>query len=128
MRRRRSTRTGGTPCSPSAGARRRRSTRGRSPRPPCARPRRHRALEDLLGSGAVLSALSALGPHEPTPEARAAATLWEATEAPASVLRRCDSGRELYEYGYPQDVAVAAEVDTSETVPVLTDGAFLEAP
>ncbi|MFF3314569.1 2-phosphosulfolactate phosphatase [Streptomyces sp. NPDC003035] len=86
------------------------------------------ALEDLLGAGAVLSALSALGPYEPTPEARAAATLWEATEDPASVLRRCDSGRELYEYGYPQDVAVAAEVDTSETVPVLTDGAFLEAP
>jgi 2-phosphosulfolactate phosphatase len=86
------------------------------------------ALEDLLGAGAVLAALCALGPYEPTPEARAAATLWEATEDPASMLRRCDSGRELYEYGYPQDVAVAAEVDTSETVPVLTDGAFLEAP
>ncbi|MFD7319843.1 2-phosphosulfolactate phosphatase [Streptomyces sp. NPDC059875] len=86
------------------------------------------ALEDLLGAGAVLSALCALGPYDLTPEARAAATLWEATEDPAAVLHRCDSGRELYEYGYPQDVAVAAEVDTSETVPVLTDGVFLEAP
>lgn len=86
------------------------------------------ALEDLLGAGAVLSALRALGPYELTPEARAAATLWEATEDPVAVLHDCDSGRELYEYGYPQDVAVAAEVDTSETVPVLTDGAFLEAP
>ncbi|MET9433855.1 2-phosphosulfolactate phosphatase [Streptomyces sp. NPDC006551] len=86
------------------------------------------ALEDLLGAGAVLSALCALGPYELTPEARAAATLWEVTEDPVAVLHRCDSGRELYEYGYPRDVAVAAEVDTSETVPVLTDGAFLEAP
>ncbi|WP_137992240.1 2-phosphosulfolactate phosphatase [Streptomyces vilmorinianum] len=84
------------------------------------------ALEDLLGAGAVLSALAALGPYALTPEARAAATLWEATDDPAAVLHRCDSGRELYEYGYPQDVAVAAEADTSETVPVLRDGAFQE--
>ncbi|MGW0464897.1 hypothetical protein ACWDX6_06430 [Streptomyces sp. NPDC003027] len=42
-------------------------------------------------------------------------------------LHRGDPGRELYEYGYPRDVAVAAGADTSETVPVLTDGAFLEA-
>ncbi|MFD9030036.1 2-phosphosulfolactate phosphatase [Streptomyces sp. NPDC059567] len=86
------------------------------------------ALEDLLGAGGVLSALCALGSYALTPEARAAATLWEATEDPVAELHRCASGRELYEYGYPQDVAVAAEVDTSETVPVLTDGAFLEAP
>ncbi|MGW6569594.1 2-phosphosulfolactate phosphatase [Streptomyces sp. NPDC054975] len=86
------------------------------------------ALEDLLGAGAVLSALCALGAYELTAEARAAATLWEATKDPVAELHRCDSGRELYEYGYPQDVAVAAEVDTSETVPVLRDGAFQETP
>ncbi|MFG2868465.1 2-phosphosulfolactate phosphatase [Streptomyces sp. NPDC048338] len=86
------------------------------------------ALEDLLGAGAVLSALCAEGDAAVlTPEARAAATLWEATEDPAAVVHHCDSGRELYEYGYPQDVAVATEVDTSHTVPVLTDGAFQEA-
>ncbi|MEU4266537.1 2-phosphosulfolactate phosphatase [Streptomyces sp. NPDC026092] len=86
------------------------------------------ALEDLLGAGAVLSALRGLGPYALTPEARAAATLWEATEDPVAELHGCASGRELYEYGYPQDVAVAAEVDTSETVPVLRDGAFQETP
>ncbi|MFF9012709.1 2-phosphosulfolactate phosphatase [Streptomyces sp. NPDC014870] len=86
------------------------------------------ALEDLLGAGAVLSALRGLGPYALTPEARAAATLWEATEDPVAELHRCASGRELYEYGYPQDVAVAAEADTSETVPVLRDGAFQETP
>lgn len=50
-----------------------------------------------------------------------------ASEDRVAVVRRRDSGRELYEYGYPQDVAVATEADTSHTVPVLTDGAFQEA-
>lgn len=83
------------------------------------------ALEDLLGAGAVLAALA--GPGVPTPEATAAATLWTATEDPVAALHGCDSGRELYEYGFPQDVAVAAEIDSSTTVPVLVDGAFQEA-
>lgn len=51
-----------------------------------------------------------------------------ATEEPVATLHGCDSGRELYEYGFPQDVGVAAEIDSSTTVPVLVDGAFQEAP
>ncbi|MGW4778328.1 2-phosphosulfolactate phosphatase [Streptomyces filamentosus] len=87
------------------------------------------ALEDHLGAGAVLDALRALAPGlHPTPEATAAATLWAATGDPAAALHGCASGRELYEYGYPQDVEVAAETDASTAVPVLTDGAFTEAP
>ncbi|MFF9341171.1 2-phosphosulfolactate phosphatase [Streptomyces sp. NPDC014773] len=87
------------------------------------------ALEDLLGAGAVLDALRALAPGLPlTPEATAAATLWAATEDPVAALRGCDSGRELYEYGHPQDVEAAAELDASAVVPVLVDGAFQEAP
>ncbi|WP_329620251.1 2-phosphosulfolactate phosphatase [Streptomyces sp. NBC_01255] len=84
------------------------------------------ALEDLLGAGAVLSALARTG-GTASPEASAAATLWAATEDPVAALHGCDSGRELYEYGFPQDVAVAAEIDSSTTVPVLVDGAFQEA-
>ncbi|MFG3041606.1 2-phosphosulfolactate phosphatase [Streptomyces sp. NPDC048330] len=83
------------------------------------------ALEDLLGAGAVLAALAGRG--TPTPEATAAAALWSATEDPVAALHGCDSGRELYAYGYPQDVEVAAETDSSTTVPVLVDGAFQEA-
>ncbi|MFC9265891.1 2-phosphosulfolactate phosphatase [Streptomyces hydrogenans] len=87
------------------------------------------ALEDHLGAGAVLDALRALAPGLPlTPEATAAATLWAATEDPVAALHGCDSGRELYEYGYPRDVEVAAELDASTAVPVLVDGAFQEAP
>ncbi|MFB6842503.1 2-phosphosulfolactate phosphatase [Streptomyces sp. NPDC056361] len=86
------------------------------------------ALEDLLGAGAVLAGLAGLAGTGPmTPEATAAATLWSATKDPVAALHGCDSGRELYEYGYPQDVAVAAETDSSTTVPVLVDGAFQEA-
>ncbi|MFI8826353.1 2-phosphosulfolactate phosphatase [Streptomyces sp. NPDC053431] len=85
------------------------------------------ALEDLLGAGAVLDALRAAG-RTLTPEATAAATLWAATVDPVAALHGCDSGRELYEYGYPQDVEVAAEIDSSTVVPVLVDGAFQEAP
>ncbi|MDV5149436.1 2-phosphosulfolactate phosphatase [Streptomyces sp. SBC-4] len=86
------------------------------------------ALEDLLGAGAVLCALAGTGTGgTPSPEASAAATLWAATQDPVAALHGCDSGRELYEYGFPQDVAVAAEIDSSTTVPVLVDGAFQEA-
>lgn len=85
------------------------------------------ALEDLLGAGAVLAALAGTGNGVPTPEASAAATLWAATDDPVAALHGCDSGRELYEYGFPQDVAVAGEIDSSTTVPVLVDGAFQEA-
>ncbi|MGW0119352.1 2-phosphosulfolactate phosphatase [Streptomyces sp. NPDC003327] len=88
------------------------------------------ALEDLLGAGAVLSALRRTGAPAltPTPEANAAAALWDATDDPVAALHGCDSGRELYEYGCPQDVEVAAEIDASTAVPVLVDGAFQEAP
>ncbi|WP_282695881.1 2-phosphosulfolactate phosphatase [Streptomyces sp. CC208A] len=86
-------------------------------------------LEDHLGAGAVLDALRTLAPgHHLTPEATAAATPWAATDDPVAALHGCDSGRELYEYGYPQDVEVAAETDASTAVPVLVDGAFTEAP
>ncbi|MEV4945313.1 hypothetical protein [Streptomyces sp. NPDC053755] len=92
---------------------------GLSPRP---------APAGLLGADAVPSGPRARGPYDLTPRARAAATPWEATADPAAELHRRASGRELYEYGHPQDVAVAAEADTSETVPVPRDGAFQETP
>ncbi|MEU8520916.1 hypothetical protein [Streptomyces sp. NBC_01216] len=44
-----------------------------------------------------------------------------------ALVRPSAPGRELYEYGYPQDVAVAAGADAPDTVPVPTDGACQEA-
>jgi 2-phosphosulfolactate phosphatase len=78
------------------------------------------AVEDLWGAGGFLSAL---GQDDLSPEARAAVAAYGAVadELP-ELLRECAGGRELTQYGYPEDVAIAAEVDESTSVPVLVDG------
>ena len=42
----------------------------------------------------------------------------------SDALGACASGRELVEQGWPQDVEVAAELDQSDAVPVLREGAY----
>ncbi|MEU2429304.1 2-phosphosulfolactate phosphatase [Streptomyces sp. NPDC007861] len=92
------------------------------------------ALEDQLGAGAVISMrrdLGDLGATHPSPEAAAAAAVWDTTADPATVLHRCHSGRELTQGahgGFAEDVDIAAELNGSKAVPVLTDGAFTAAP
>jgi 2-phosphosulfolactate phosphatase len=88
------------------------------------------AVEDLWGAGAVVAALVSrlehqAGPLLLSPEAEVAAAGWLAVESRIdAALRACASGRELVEAGWPDDVAVAAEVDASDLVPVLRDGAY----
>ncbi|TCC43101.1 2-phosphosulfolactate phosphatase [Kribbella sindirgiensis] len=78
------------------------------------------AVEDLWGAGGFLSALRS---DDLSPEARAAVAAYDAVagELP-KLLHECAGGRELTQYGYPEDVAIAAEVDQSRSVPVLRDG------
>jgi 2-phosphosulfolactate phosphatase len=78
------------------------------------------AVEDLWGAGGFLSALQG---DNLSPEARAAVAAYDAVadELPA-LLHECAGGRELTQYGYPEDVAIAAEVDESRSVPVLEGG------
>ncbi|MFE6976380.1 2-phosphosulfolactate phosphatase [Streptomyces sp. NPDC057682] len=82
------------------------------------------ALEDLLGAGAVLSALRRAGGGPLSPEAAASAACFEATPHPATAVADCASGRELRAGGFSEDVAIATETDASGIVPVLVDGAF----
>jgi 2-phosphosulfolactate phosphatase len=88
------------------------------------------AVEDLWGAGSVVAALAArlehrAGPLLLSPEAEAAGTAWLAVEdRVGEALAGCASGRELVEQGWPDDVAVAAELDSSAAVPVLREGAF----
>ncbi|MDP8929718.1 MAG: 2-phosphosulfolactate phosphatase [Actinomycetota bacterium] len=77
--------------------------------------------EDLVGAGAIIKGLSG----RQSPEAAAAASLWESARSSlGGQLAACASGRELVEAGYGHDVRLAAELDSSGCVPVLSHGAF----
>lgn len=88
------------------------------------------AVEDLWGAGAVVAALVQRlehrgGPLLLSPEAEAAGAAWLAVEDRVDeALHASASGRELVEQGWPDDVSIAAELDASDVVPVLTDGAY----
>jgi 2-phosphosulfolactate phosphatase len=83
------------------------------------------AVEDLWGAGGFLAALADRGVGPVSPEAWAAIAAYSAV-APQlpELLHECAGGRELTQYGFPQDVAVAAEVDGSALVPVMRGAAF----
>ena len=82
------------------------------------------ALEDLLGAGAILSALRAAEAGRLSPEAEAARACFEGTADVAAAVAGSVSGRELTEGGFGEDVAIAAEIDACHLVPVLSGGAF----
>jgi 2-phosphosulfolactate phosphatase len=79
------------------------------------------AVEDLIGAGAVIDAISG----SRSPEARIAhAAFIKARTRLAESLLHCASGRELTEKGYAQDVHLAAAHDTSTAVPLFDDLAY----
>jgi 2-phosphosulfolactate phosphatase len=81
------------------------------------------AFEDLVGAGAIISQL----PGALSPEARLAVAAWRAAENDLPhLLKQCSSGKELIERGYAQDVELAAQLDSSDCVPVLQQGAFVQ--
>lgn len=87
------------------------------------------AVEDLWGAGAVASALVDGGASDLSPEARLAEQAFRAVQPRlADELRECASGRELAGIGFEDDVAVAAELDACDAVPLLEDEAFVAAP
>jgi 2-phosphosulfolactate phosphatase len=85
------------------------------------------ASEDLWGAGAFLDALVRRGAGSLSPEARTALAAYQGMGSPGDALADCASGRELHEYGFPEDVATAAEAGASTAVPVLADGWFVAA-
>lgn len=86
------------------------------------------AVEDLWGAGAVLAALVDLGATGLSAEARATEQAFRAVvpRLPAE-LSACASGAELVDAGFPEDVAIAGELDDSDVVPLLTGSAFVRA-
>lgn len=87
------------------------------------------ALEDHLGAGAILSGMAALGCGDRmSPEAWAAVELFEAGLGRLDErVRNCVGGRELASKGFESDVDVAANLNASAVVPVLTGGTFMPA-
>jgi 2-phosphosulfolactate phosphatase len=82
------------------------------------------ALEDHVGAGAVIAGLDG----DRSPEAQAAAAVWHDAEGRvADVMRACSSGREQHQRGWADDLRYAEAVDASSAVPVLRDGAFVDA-
>src|SRR5262249_11086756 len=79
------------------------------------------AVEDLLGAGAVVSALAG----RRSPEAETAQRAFEPTRSRLrEVLAGCTSARELIERGFADDVDIAAAWDVSHCAPMLVDGAY----
>ncbi len=59
------------------------------------------------------------------PEAEAAAIAFQGVQHQLkSLLQQCGSGQELIERGFEQDVELAAELNISDSVPALVDGAY----
>jgi 2-phosphosulfolactate phosphatase len=83
------------------------------------------AVEDLLGAGAIIDALAAVGLDACSPEAAAAAASFAGLKrATKHLITASSSGRELAELGFADDIRLAAQTDVSTTVPVLREFAF----
>jgi 2-phosphosulfolactate phosphatase len=79
------------------------------------------AIEDLLGAGAVIGALHGTR----SPEAGAANAVFESfRQRLREGLRTCCSGKELIERGFDADIDLAAELDSSSSVALLTGREF----
>ena len=80
------------------------------------------AIEDLIGAGAVLDALDL--PCSSEAEVARQAYRSARSQLP-DLLRECDSGRELRDRGFPEDVEMAIELNVSASAPALVEGAYI---
>jgi 2-phosphosulfolactate phosphatase len=87
------------------------------------------AVEDLWGAGAYVAALANLGVRSLSPEAGAAVGAYaQVAGRIGEALEECASGRELLRYGFREDVEIAAELESSTAIPVLSGESFKGAP
>ncbi|WOF22428.1 2-phosphosulfolactate phosphatase [Microbacterium betulae] len=83
------------------------------------------AVEDLLGAGAIVAALSDLGVDHSSPEAVATAESFRALRrAVRHLMTASGSGRALEGGPRHAEVHAAARVDDLDVVPVLREGVF----
>ena len=81
------------------------------------------AFEDIAGAGAIISYLKG----ELSPESRAALAVYKCIETELKEqIRKCNSGLELTERGFENDIDLAAELNVSHCVPGLVAGAYVD--
>lgn len=79
------------------------------------------SFEDLIGAGAIMSYLKG----SLSPEAQIAIAAYRSVQPNLkSLLKQCSSGKELIEKECERDVDLAAELDVSDRIPRLVDGAY----
>jgi 2-phosphosulfolactate phosphatase len=86
------------------------------------------AIEDHLGAGVIAARLTEMLPDDVTrlsAASRVAAAIWRGPSKADELLRESVSGRELIDLGFDEDVTISADVDSTDVVPVLMDGAFV---
>lgn len=83
------------------------------------------AVEDLLGAGAIVDALTTVGIDHCSPEAAAAASAFHGLRRGIGHLMSASaSAEELRGAGFADDIELARQVDASSTVPVLREFGF----
>ena len=81
------------------------------------------AIEDLIGTGAIISYLS--GTRSPEAEVAVAAFM-QSRQKLLETLQQCGSGKEMIAIGFGGDIELAAALNDSDCVPVLRDGAYVK--
>ena len=83
------------------------------------------SFEDFIGAGAIINYLKG----NLSPEAQAASLAYQGVQPNLRcLLKQCNSGRELIELGFEQDVELAAELNVSDCVPKLTNKCYVNCP
>jgi 2-phosphosulfolactate phosphatase len=79
------------------------------------------SFEDFIGTGAVISYLEG----NLSPEAQLAVAAYRGVrQSLEHLIKQCGSGQELIERGFEQDVDLASEINVSDCVPTLVNGAY----
>lgn len=79
------------------------------------------SFEDFIGAGAILSYLEG----SLSPEAQSAVAAYRGVcQSLKHLMKQCGSGQELIVRGFEQDVDLASEINVSDCVPTLVNGAY----
>ena len=76
----------------------------------------------MVGAGAIISYLKG----SKSSESEVAEMVFnQYSNKLSDIIRGCSSGQELIERGFPEDIDYAIKLNSSETVPLLKDKAFV---